>query len=178
LILSNASPKQQHAFKALTANLPPISQEKQAVIDKRFASFETLDKKNLSLDSGALVFQQNCGVCHKLGGQLGVGPQLDGIGKTGARGLVEKILDPNRNISKAFENYTVKLKDGTIKSGLFRRDEGKSKVFADLTGKEFTVATSDIAEQKLSRYTLMPDSFESTINEKDFNLLVNYLLSL
>jgi putative heme-binding domain-containing protein len=178
LILSNASPKQQHAFKALTANLPPISQEKQAVIDKRFASFETLDKKNLSLDSGALVFQQNCGVCHKLGGQLGVGPQLDGIGKTGARGLVEKILDPNRNISKAFENYTIKLKDGTVKSGLFRRDEGKSKVFADLTGKEFTVATSDIAEQKLSRYTLMPDSFESTINEKDFNLLVNYLLSL
>jgi len=51
------------------------------------------------------------------------------------RGLVEKILDPNRNISKAFQNYTIKLKDGTVKSGLFRRDEGQSKVFADITGK-------------------------------------------
>ncbi|MEJ0030470.1 MAG: c-type cytochrome [Bacteroidota bacterium] len=130
------------------------------------------------MDSGAIVFTQNCGVCHKLGGQLGVGPQLDGIGKTGARGLVEKILDPNRNISKAFQNYTIKLKDGTVKSGLFRRDEGKSKVFADITGKEFTIANGDIAEQKLSKFTLMPDSFESTISEKDFNLLVNYLLSL
>jgi hypothetical protein len=70
------------------------------------------------------------------------------------------------------------LKDGTVKSGLFRRDEGQTKVFADITGKEFTVSKSDVAEEKLSKFTLMPDSFESTIAEKDFNLLVNYLLSL
>lgn len=178
LILMNASKKQQAEFEELTADLGPISQEKQAMIEKRLAAFESLDKKKLSLDSGSLVFQQNCSTCHKLGGQLGVGPQLDGIGKTGARGLVEKILDPNRNISLAFKNYTIRLKDGTVKSGLFRRDEGQAKVFADLTGKEFIVANKDIAEQKLSKYTLMPDSFESTITEKDFNLLVNYLLSL
>lgn len=178
LILLNATKKQQQDFAQLTADLPPISAEKQAVIDKRLASFEGLDKKTLSLDSGSLVFQQNCGVCHKLGGQMGVAPQLDGIGKTGARGLMEKILDPNRNISKAFQNYTIKLKDGSVKSGLFRREEGQSKVFADITGKEFTVATKDIAEQNLSKFTLMPDTFESTIPEKDFYLLVNYLLSL
>jgi putative heme-binding domain-containing protein len=178
LIMMNASKQQQKEFEELTADLGPISQEKQAAIEKRLATFESLDRKKLSLDSGALVFEQNCGVCHKVGGQMGVGPQLDGIGKTGARGLVEKIIDPNRNISQAFKNYTVRLKDGTVKSGLFRRDEGASKVFADLTGKEFTVATKDIEEQKLSKYTLMPDSFESTIDEKDFNLLVNYLLSL
>jgi len=92
--------------------------------------------------------------------------------------LTEKILDPNRNISQAFKNYTIRLKDGTVKSGLLRREEGQSKVFADLTGKEFTIANGDVAELKLSKYTLMPDSFESTIPEKDFNLLVNYLLSL
>ncbi len=178
LILSNATKQQQQAFEQLTADLGPISAEKQAVIDKRLASFEALDKKTLNLDSGSMIFQQNCGVCHKLGGQLGVGPQLDGIGKTGARGLIEKILDPNRNISKAFQNYTIKLKDGSVKSGLLRRDEGQSKVFADITGKEFTIATKDIAEQKLSKFTLMPDSFESTIPEKDFYTLVNYLLSL
>lgn len=174
----NASKAQSSEFEKITADLPPVSQEKQVAINKRLAAFESLDKKELSLDSGALVFQQNCSVCHKLGGQLGVGPQLDGIGKTGARGLVEKILDPNRNISKAFRNYNIKLKDGSTKSGLFRREEGQSKVYADITGKEFTIAKSDIAEENLSKYTLMPDTFESTITEKDFNLLVNYLLSL
>jgi putative heme-binding domain-containing protein len=177
-IMMNASKQQRKEFEELTADLGPIRLEKQATIDKRLGLFESLDRKKLSLDSGMIVFDQNCGVCHKLGGQLGVGPQLDGIGKTGARGLVEKILDPNRNISVAFKNYTIKLKDGTVKSGLFRRDEGASKVFADLAGKEFTVATKDIAEQTLSKFTLMPDTFESTIPEKDFNLLVNYLLSL
>lgn len=178
LINMNASKQQQKEFEALTAYLGPISQEKQATIEKRLATFEALDRKTLSLDAGALVFEQNCGACHKLGGQLGIGPQLDGIGKTGARGLIEKILDPNRNISQAFRNYTIKLKDGTVKSGLFRRDEGATKVFADLGGKEFTVATKEIAEQTLSKFTLMPDTFESTISENDFNLLVNYLLSL
>jgi putative heme-binding domain-containing protein len=174
----NATKAQAQQYGDIVATLPPISEEKQAVVNKRLASFESLDKKKLSLDSGAMVFQQNCSVCHKLGGQLGVGPQLDGIGKTGARGLMEKILDPNRNISKAFQNYTIKLKDGSMKSGLFRRDEGQSKVYADITGKEFTIAKNDIAEEQLSKFTLMPDSFETTIEEKDFYLLVNYLLSL
>jgi putative heme-binding domain-containing protein len=178
LILMNASKKQQQEFQQVTADLGPISQEKQAVIEKRLASFEALNKKKLGLDSGAMVFQQNCSACHKIDGQPGIAPQLNGIGKTGARGLTEKILDPNRNISQAFKNYTIKLKDGTVKSGLLRREEGQSKVFADLTGKEFTVANNDVAELKLSKYTLMPDSFESTIPEKDFYLLVNYLLSL
>jgi putative heme-binding domain-containing protein len=178
LLLANASKQQQKEFEELTADLGPVSQEKQAAIEKRVGLFDALDKKTLNLDSGAMVFEQNCGVCHKVGGQLGVGPQLDGIGKTGTRGLIEKIIDPNRNISQAFKNYTIKLKDGTVKSGLFRRDEGASKVFADLTGKEFIISNGDIAEQKLSKFTLMPDSFESTISERDFNLLVNYLLSL
>lgn len=178
LILVNATKQQQNQLNELTADLPAISAEKQAVINDRLAKFEGLDKKKLNLDSGAMVYQQNCSVCHKLNGQLGVAPQLDGIGKTGSRGLMEKILDPNRNISKAFQNYTIKLKDGSVKSGLLRRDEGKSKVYADITGKEFTIAKSDIAEELPSKFTLMPDSFESTIPERDFYQLVNYLLSL
>jgi putative heme-binding domain-containing protein len=178
LILMNASRKQQDEFNSLTADLPAISEEKQKVINERLASFESMDRKKMSLDSGAMVFQQNCSVCHKLNGQMGVAPQLDGIGKTGARGLIEKILDPNRNISKAFQNYTIKLKDGSMKSGLLRRDEGSSKVYADITGKEFTIAKSDIAEEAPSKFTLMPDSFESTIPEKDLYQLVNYLLNL
>jgi putative heme-binding domain-containing protein len=178
LILLNASKKQQDQFTELTADLPAISEEKQKVINERLASFEATDKQKLSLDSGSMVFQQNCSVCHKINTSGGVGPQLSGIGKTGARGLIEKILDPNRNISKAFQNYTIKLKDGSVKSGLLRRDEGNSKVYADITGKEFTIAKSDIAEETASKFTLMPDSFESTIPEKDFYLLVNYLLNL
>ncbi|HTF21440.1 MAG TPA: PVC-type heme-binding CxxCH protein [Chryseolinea sp.] len=178
ILLSKASPQQRKTFDELTADLTPVSVEMQALIDQRLATFNSLDRSHLSLDSGRIVFEQNCGVCHKLGGQLGVGPQLDGIGSTGASGLIEKIIDPNRNISKAFRNYSITLKDGTVKSGLYRRDEGAARVYADITGKEFAVQKGDIAEEKLSRFTLMPDSFSSSIEERDFHQLVNYLLTL
>ncbi|HTE33366.1 MAG TPA: c-type cytochrome, partial [Chryseolinea sp.] len=153
-------------------------EEKKKLIDSRLTDFRSLNKNSLTPDSGRVVFAQNCAACHKLGGQMGVGPQLDGIGSTGAAGLIEKIIDPNRNISQAFKNYSITMKDGTLKTGLFRRDEGETKVFADITGKEFTVVTKDIAEQKQSKYTLMPDSFANTIKERDFYQLINYLLTL
>ena len=117
VLLSNATVQQNKQFEIVTANLAPISVALQAVIDQRVTDFNALDRTKLSLDSGRMVFEQNCGICHKLGGQLGVGPQLDGIKASGAAGLIEKIIDPNRNISKAFRNYSITLKDGTLKTG-------------------------------------------------------------
>jgi putative heme-binding domain-containing protein len=177
-VLSHATKQQEKEYATLTANVDPISKEKQEMIEKRLMAFDALNKTSLSLDSGKMVFEQNCGVCHKTGGQMGIAPQLAGVGKRGVRGLMEKILDPNRNISQAFQNYNIKLNDGTIKSGLHRRDEGEVKIFADLTGKEFSVAKKDIAELKALKYTLMPDTFSSSISENDFNKLINYLVSL
>jgi putative heme-binding domain-containing protein len=177
-VLSNATKQQEKEFAALTANVEPISKEKQETIEKRLAAFEALNRSSLNLDSGRMVFEQNCGVCHKTSGTPGIAPQLAGVGKRGPRGLMEKILDPNRNISQAFQNYNIRLKDGTLKSGLYRRDEGEVKVFADLTGKEFSVAKKDIAELKALKYTLMPDAFSSSISETDFDKLINYLLSI
>jgi putative heme-binding domain-containing protein len=98
--------------------------------------------------------------------------------KWGARALAEKILDPNRNVSESFRNYIIKLKDGKVLGGLLRREEGEVIVFADITGKEFSVAKSEIAEQTASKYTLMPDHFGDVLSQKDFNMLVEYLLSL
>ena len=107
----------------------------------------------------------------------GIGPQLHGIGKRGAEALAEKILDPNRNISEAFRNYTINLKDGKVLSGIYRREEGAVVVFGDLSGKEFSIPKTNIASQTPSRYTIMPDHFGSTLSQQQFNLLVNYLLT-
>jgi putative heme-binding domain-containing protein len=126
-----------------------------------------------------MVFRQNCSTCHSIGNEGGaIGPQLDGVGKWGPRALAEKILDPNRNVSESFRNYTVTLKDGKVLSGLLRREEGEVIVFADLAGKEFSVPKANIAQQKESRYTLMPDHFGNILSQKEFNALVKYLLSL
>ena len=176
-IMLNISPRQQQQFKAITSKLEPISKERQTLIETRLIAFNSLSEP-VSLDSGKILFAQNCAACHSIGNVGGaIGPQLDGVGKWGPRALAEKILDPNRNVSESFRNYTITLKDGKVMSGLLRREEGQVIVFADITGKEFSVAKNDIAEQKPSKYTLMPDHFGSVLPQEDFNALVKYLLN-
>ena len=177
-LLMNISKTQQKEFDAITANLEPVSKERQTLIDTRLIEFNGITEP-LSLDSGKMVFSSNCSPCHMIQNNGGtIGPQLDGVGKWGPRALAEKILDPNRNVSESFRNYTITLKDGKVMSGLFRREEGEVLVFADMSGKEFVVPKNNIAEQKISKYTLMPDHFGSVLSQEEFNTLLKYLLSV
>ncbi len=177
-ILLNISQVQQKEYQSITARLEPISKERQTLIDTRLIDFNSLTE-SVSPDSGKMVFRQNCSTCHAIGNEGGaIGPQLDGVGKWGPRALAEKILDPNRNVSESFRNYTITLKDGNVMSGLLRREEGEVIIFADVTGKEFSVPKANIAEQKASKYTLMPDHFGNVLSQKEFNALVKYLLGL
>jgi putative heme-binding domain, Pirellula/Verrucomicrobium type len=170
-LLANVTPAQQQELNKLTGNAP--SREK--LIADRLEGFTHATVK---AEDGRNVFIQNCSMCHQIKGNGGmVGPQLDGIGNWGAKALTEKILDPNRNISEAFRNYNITLKNGKILSGLYRRTEGAVQVFTNPAGQEFTVASGDIKEKKASVYTLMPDQFGKNIPEQDFYALLKFLLS-
>ncbi|SHN07837.1 putative membrane-bound dehydrogenase domain-containing protein [Cyclobacterium lianum] len=174
--LVNASEAQLEAFELLTENLLPISEERQQLIAERVENFE---QGNGQVLSGRTLYEQHCSMCHRIeeGGAM-IGPQLDGIGNWGLSALATKVLDPNRNISENFRTYTLKLKNGQTRSGLFRREEGQVIVMADQSGQEFSVSKNDIAEQTASTITLMPDYFSTTLNQEQFNDLMNYLLSL
>lgn len=127
---------------------------------------------------GRRVFDANCAACHQLEGKGGlVGPQLTGIGVRGVERLCEDVLDPNRNVDRAFRQTVVVLKDGDVQSGLFRREEGDLLVFADGTGKEFSLKKADVAERKESDLSLMPENLGETIPAAQFNQLLAYLLS-
>ncbi|SEJ62244.1 putative membrane-bound dehydrogenase domain-containing protein [Cyclobacterium xiamenense] len=174
--LSGASSAQQESFQALTENLLPISQEREQLIAERVENFEQSAAQVLT---GRSLYEQHCSMCHRIEEDGGmIGPQLDGIGNWGLSALATKVLDPNRNISENFRTYTLKLKNGQTRSGLFRREEGQLLVMADQTGQEFSVPKSAIAEQTASTITLMPDYFSTTMNQEQFNDLMNYLLSL
>src|SRR3546814_13584991 len=100
---------------------------------------------------GEKLFTQNCSPVQQIEGEGGmIRPQLTGIGNWGASVLAEKILDPNRNVSASFRNYIIRTKDGRTLTGLFRREEGATVIFADVTGKEFTLSKADIAGQEVS----------------------------
>jgi len=159
----------------LTAKLPPANAELDKLIADRRTAFAS-GKGDIS--KGAQVFQNNCAVCHRLGtvGNL-VGPQLDGVGSRGADRIIEDVLDPNRNVDRAFRLSLITLKDGTVASGLIRREEGKQLVLADFTGKETTVPLAQITKREESETSLMPPAFGQIIPVADFNDLVAFLVS-
>ncbi len=176
-LLLNISPAQKKTLEELTAGLEAVDKGMEIVIFTRIVGFNNL-KERPSPEAGHAVFVKNCSPCHAIKNEGGaIGPQLDGLGKWGIKPIVEKIIDPNRNVSENFRNYTIKMKDGKILSGLYRRDEGEVIIFADAAGQEFAVAKKEIAERTASKYSLMPDQFRNTIEEKDFYALLSYLLA-
>lgn len=171
----NASKTQLRSLASLTDQVKKPSEAIQELIDERIENFQA---STSSIENGRDLFISNCSACHQIKNKGGnIGPQLDGIGVWGLQALSEKILDPNRNISKAFINYTIKLKDGSTKTGLFRREEGQVIIFADNAGQEFSISKKDILEQKALTSTLMPSNFNEVIAEDDFYALLNYLLN-
>lgn len=177
-ILLNISPAQEKIFRQLTAGIDPVDKTRQDEIYKRVLEFEkAMTIHPPSLDSGRIVFVQNCSPCHSIAEKGGnIGPNLDGVSQWGPKALAEKILDPNRNISENFRTYTISTKDGKTRSGLYRRDEGATVVFADLSGKEFSIPKTNIAIQTSSKLTLMPDNFREKLSQKEFNQLIHFLI--
>jgi len=161
-----------------TKDLPSTSQDVEKVLKGRLKGFDKA-KRSGRFDSttGEKLFVQHCAACHKIGtvGQM-VGPQLDGVRNRGAERLCEDILDPSRAVDPMFRMHVLVLDDGTIVNGLVRREEQAALVIADQTGKERTVAKSDVEQRSVSQQSLMPSGFATAISESDFYQLLGWLL--
>ena len=163
-------------IESLTADLPPHSEEIRRLIETRR---QQLVRVSHSLENGAEVYTKKCAACHQLKGKGAlVGPQLDGLGNRGSDRIIEDILDPNRNVDVAFRSTTVVTTAGKVLTGLFRREQGDSMIFADNQGKEFSVPKSEIDEQSKTAISLMPENLAQSISEQEFYDLVSYLLTI
>ena len=124
------------------------------------------------------VFNRVCASCHAVGGKGGnIGPQLDGIGGRGPDRLLEDILDPSRNVDRAFRLQLVTKRDGSVVSGLLRREEGTQLVLADLAAQELRLAKADIASRQETETSLMPAGLAEALPVNELNDLLAYLLN-
>ncbi len=93
----------------------------------------------------------------------------------GWKRLLEDVLDPNRNVDRAFRMTIITKNDGTVTSGLVRKDEGDDLLLVNQQGQEFTVKKADIDERAEATTSLMPSVAES-LPESDLIDLMAYLL--
>ncbi len=171
-----ASPAREASARlaALVKNLPAADVLLHKMIEAKRAGF---DAKQANAARGAEVFAKACVVCHVLEGKGAlVGPQLDGIGGRGLERLLEDVLDPNRNVDKAFRTTVFVLKDGETVSGLMRREEGGAFIYALANGQEARVAKADVKERRETETSLMPANFIEALTAVELNDLLAFLL--
>ena len=171
-----ASPAREASARlaALVKNLPAADVLLHKMIEAKRAGF---DAKQANAARGAEVFAKACVVCHVLEGKGAlVGPQLDGIGGRGLERLLEDVLDPNRNVDKAFRTTVFVLKDGETVSGLMRREEGGAFIYALANGQEARVAKADVKERRETETSLMPANFIEALTPTELNDLLAFLL--
>ena len=169
-------PNVQERVSKLVAGLPPLSQQVAVLIASRREGFP---KAKRSAERGQAVFAKHCAGCHQVGGKGSlVGPQLDGIGNRGLARVLEDVLDSNRNVDAAFHVSVLVTADGRTQTGLFRRQEGATRIYTANDGKEFTVLATDIEEEQKVRRSLMPDNIGSVLKEPEFYDLIEYLVAL
>ena len=159
----------------LARNLTPANEQIQKLIDERRAAYPQAKADPVA---GFALFNRVCVVCHTINGKGGlVGPQLDGVGSRGLERLMEDVLDPSRNVDRAFSTHIITLKNGDVISGLPRREEGELLVLATVSGQETSIPKREIQARRESETSLMPDNFGEAIPLEDFNHLMAFLLS-
>lgn len=160
---------------SLAATAKPPDARLKALIDERAKAYRATKGDAIR---GQAVFTAKCNACHNADAQGDkLAPGLVGVGLRGVERLCEDIVAPNRNVDHTFRMSVIALDDGRVMSGLFRREEGAELVFADQTGKDFSLAKDAIETRKETSLSLMPEGFGESLSTQEFNDLLEFLIS-
>jgi putative heme-binding domain-containing protein len=182
-VLTRRTAALQARAAELTRDLPPEDERLGQVIAQRAKDFAAAKP---DAAHGALVFQQNCAVCHRFRNAGGnVGPNLDGVAARGPARLIEDILDPNRNVDPGFYQTIVETQDGRTFAGTHLRVTPDASAdpsaavlhLTDLTGQELTLPRREIKAQTPTKLSPMPAAFEAQLAPGDFHDLLAFLLA-
>lgn len=132
---------------------------------------------NASANRGRVLYQQNCGQCHKLFGTGGdIGPEITGANRTNVDYWLENILEPNALIGKAYQVTTFLTADGRVLNGIVT-SENEDAVHVQTATEQVVIAKDEIEVRKLSETSLMPAGQLETMTRNQVLELFHYLMS-
>jgi putative heme-binding domain-containing protein len=143
---------------------------------------ETIDRYQGSLglkgDSarGQIVYRRECANCHKLRGEgHEVGPSLETVQHRSPQEILIHVLDPNREVSPHFLDYTVRLNDGRVLTGLIAAETDSGLTLRRAQNQEDAILRSEIDDIASSGKSLMPEGVEQKITLQEMSDLIAYL---
>ena len=150
----------------------PTRKEREAVLAKYVAAL----KVKHDVKHGSKVFDEQCAKCHVLEKRgFEVGPDLGSITRRADETLVSDILDPAREITVGYQNYSVVTESGKIYTGVLGSESATSITLKQEEGKEETILRRDIDEMEQSPLSMMPEELDKLVSPKDVADLIAYL---
>jgi putative heme-binding domain-containing protein len=126
--------------------------------------------------SGAAVFKNLCGQCHKIYGEgQDVGPDLTGNGRASFEQLVSNVFDPSLVIGAAYQATSVTTTQGRVLTGLLVEDNARRVVLKTQGGKLETVPRDQVEEITVSPVSLMPEGIEKQLKPQEIADLFAFL---
>jgi putative membrane-bound dehydrogenase-like protein len=124
---------------------------------------------------GRVLFNKVCAQCHTLfdlGGK--VGPDITGANRADLNYLLETIVDPNAVIPNEYRTSEIETKDGRSLNGIVKVMGDKTVLF-QTANELLTIAREDIASQRQTELSMMPEGLLAPLNDQEVRDLVYYL---
>ncbi|GAB3898097.1 c-type cytochrome [Larkinella knui] len=145
--------------------------------DEVIKQYQTSLDLAASPEKGALVFQQNCALCHQIGstGGIAFGPDLATIRNRRPASIMGDILNPNLSIADGYDLWTITLKNGETLQGLIPTETPTALTLRNQGGQETTIARQDIESLKAMNMSAMTAGLEKQINPQQMADLLAYI---
>jgi len=168
-LLSLAAPKIHDRVVRLIGS---VNSDRQALVD----AYRDVSALKRDPTRGAERFQQNCALCHRLGGiGAAVGPDLAGLADKSVPVLLVAILDPNRAVEDRYLSYTAVTRSERELTGVIVSETAGSVTLRAPGGVEEVLLRGDLAQLTSSKLSLMPEGFENSLDHQAMADLVAFV---
>lgn len=127
--------------------------------------------------AGKRVFEQQCAVCHQIGGAGGVafGPDLGTIRNRRPESIMADILDPNFSIADGYDLWQIELGSGESAQGLISSETPSALTLSNYGGQKKVIARKDIKSLKTLGMSSMPVGLEASIDKQQMADLLAFI---
>ncbi|NND96547.1 MAG: c-type cytochrome, partial [Pirellulaceae bacterium] len=164
-------------LKQTWGSLRQSTAEKQAQINKLKTQLTPDTLAQADLSNGRVLFDANCGKCHKLfGSGSDIGPDITGSNRIDLDYTLHNLIDPNALIGKDYQATKLLTDDGRVIVGLLK-EENDSAIVMQTANEKLVVEKNEIASRTLSDTSMMPEGQLDPMSEGQIRDLIAYLAS-
>ena len=121
--------------------------------------------------------QATCYKCHQVNGEGGtIGPDLSNLIYRDYASVLKDINEPSASLNPDHLAFNIELKDGSVETGVILQNNQDHLVLGQSSGKNLTIAKTNVAGMKSSSVSLMPEGLLKPLTSQQQKDLFAFLL--